>query len=255
MVTGASGGIGRALALECARGGYDLAVIARSQDALQTLAEEARCFVASTTVIVADLASADGCAAAISMVDALGRPVSALINNAGFGLFGPFHEQDARRIDEMVALNMGALTRMTRHWLPGMVARGSGRVLMVASTASFQPGPLMAAYCASKAYVLHLSEALAHECRATGVTVTALCPGPTASGFQAAAKLEGSRLTTGRRLPDASAVAAYAFRAMERGRRIAIPGLGNRLMAWSVRFAPRRLVCAMVAHMLSRRYP
>ncbi len=249
VVTGASSGIGRALALECARGGYDLAVIARTQDALQALAQEARAHGAATTVIAADLASADGCAAAIALVDALGRPVSALINNAGFGVYGPFHEQDARRLDELVALNVGALTRMTRHWLPDMVGRRCGRVLMVASTAAFQPGPLMAAYFASKAFVLHLSEAMSYECRATGVTITALCPGPTASGFQAAAKLEGSRLIVGRRLPSSEAVAAYAFRAMERGKRIAIPGLGNRVMAWSVRLAPRRLVCAMVARM------
>jgi short-subunit dehydrogenase len=149
----------------------------------------------------------------------------------------------------MVELNVGALTRLARAYLPGMVERGGGRVMNVASTAAFQPGPLMAVYYASKAYVLSFSEALAEETRGSGVTVTALCPGPTASGFQSGATMEESRLVKGRKLPTASSVAAYGVKAMNRGDVVAVPGVANKVMAASIRFSPRPVVRRLVHRM------
>ena len=135
---------------------------------------------------------------------------------------------------------------------PGMVERGWGRVMNVASTAAFQPGPLMAVYYATKAYVLSFSEALSEELKKTGVTVTALCPGPTASGFPARASMEDSKLVVGRKMPDAATVAADGFKAMMAGKPVYIPGLRNRLMAQSIRFSPRAVVRPMVKRLQER---
>jgi short-subunit dehydrogenase len=149
----------------------------------------------------------------------------------------------------MIQLNVAALTELTRRYAPGMLARGKGRVLNVASTAAFQPGPLMAVYYATKAYVLSFSEAIAEELRGTGVTVTALCPGPTASGFQAGAAMERSRLVKGRRLPSAAAVARVGYRALRRGDVVAVVGTGNKLLAASIRFTPRPVIRRLVKRM------
>src|SRR5262249_22319494 len=145
-----------------------------------------------------------------------------------------------------IELNVGALTRLTRAYLPGMLERGSGRVCNVASTAGFQPGPLMAVYYATKAYVLSFSEGLAEELRGTGVSVTALCPGPTRTGFQPGADMEESRLVKGRKLPSAADVARYGVKAMNRGDVVAVPGVANKTMATMIRFTPRPLVRRMV---------
>ena len=176
-----------------------------------------------------------------------------LVNNAGFGDFGEFADASPERLDQMIELNVGSLTRLSRTYLPAMLERGSGHVLNVASTAAFQPGPLMAVYYATKAYVLSFSEALAEETRGTGVTVTALCPGPTASGFQAGAAMEQSRLVHGRKLPTAASVAAYGVKAMQRGDVVAVPGFGNKVLAASVRFSPRPVIRRMVHKMQEAR--
>ena len=154
--------------------------------------------------------------------------------------------RSADKLDAMIELNVGALTRPARAYLPGMIERRNGRIMNVASTAAFQPGPLMAVYYATKAYVLSLSEALAEETRGTGVTVTALCPGPTASGFQAGAAMEDSRLVKGRKLPTAAEVAAYAVKAINRGDVVAVPGFMNKAMAASVRLSPRPVIRRVV---------
>ena len=197
--------------------------------------------------IALDLAGAGSVARVVAEV----ADVDVLVNNAGVGDFTPFAESDPARLDTQVALNIGALTQLSRAYLPGMLTRGRGRILNVASTAAFQPGPLMAVYYATKAYVLSFSEALAEETRGTGVTVTALCPGPTESGFQAEAAMEGSRLVRGRKLPSAASVAAFGVAAMNRGDVVAIPGVRNKLLASSVRFTPRAVVRRMV-HQLQR---
>ena len=242
LVTGASGGIGLEIARVLA-GEHDLVLVARSAEGLA----EASAAVGGATVLALDLA-APGAVARI--VDAV-PDIDCLVNNAGVGDFAPFAEADPDKLDTLIALNIGALTQLTRAYLPGMLARKRGRILNVASTAAFQPGPLMAVYYATKAYVLSLSEALAEETRGSGVTVTALCPGPTASGFQAGAAMEGSRLVRGRTLPTASSVAAYGVAAMRKGDAVAVPGLMNKVFASSIRLTPRPIVRRVVHRMQS----
>ena len=239
VVTGASGGIGEALARQLAGKGHRVVLVARSVDKLSALASE---LGKGTLVLAMDLAEAGSPG---KVVDTVG-PIDVLVNNAGYGDFGPFAQADPTRLVQMMHLNMVCLTMLTRLALPGMLERGHGRILNVASTAAFQPGPLMAVYYATKSYVLSLTEALAEELHGTGVTATALCPGPTASGFQAAAGMERSKLVSGRKMPSAAEVAAFGYKAMQRGDVVAVPGLRNKAMATSVRFAPRPVVRKMV---------
>lgn len=245
VVTGASGGIGLEIAKVLAPD-HDLVLVARSADKLNALATE----LGGAQVIAADLSSDAGVAAVTGAV----ADADVLVNNAGVGDFGPFAEADPGRTEQMIQLNVTSLTALTRHFLPGMLARRQGRILNVASTASFQPGPLMAVYYATKAYVLSFSEALTEETRGTGVTVTALCPGPTASGFQAAADMELSPLVANRKLPTSAEVAAFGVKAMQRGDPVAIPGLMNKMMAESVRFSPR-FVTRRLVHKLQATKP
>src|SRR5205814_8777046 len=175
-------------------------------------------------------------------------PIEILVNNADFGLGGEFAETELTRELEMIQVNIAALTHLTKLFLPAMIKRRSGRILNVASTAAFQPGPLMAVYYATKAYVLSFSEALAEELRDSGVTVTALCPGPTRTDFAAAAQVTNSRLFAAFGTADARDVAEYGFRAMMDGTRVAIPGFKNKIIAQAHRFSPRA-VTAKVARL------
>jgi uncharacterized protein len=246
LITGASGGIGEALARELAAGGHDLVLVARNEDKLRTLAVElAAKHSISADVVAADLGAAGAGVALATQLD--GRQIDVLVNNAGFGDFGEFHQADPAKISQMVALNVATLTDLTRALLPAMVARGSGKVLNVASTAAFMPGPLMAVYYATKAYVLSFSEAVAYELRKTGVTVTALCPGPVASGFQAGADMGDSKLVKGRTLMTAATCAKIAVKAMNAGKPMVIAGFKNKLLAMSPKFMPRRMVPGVVA--------
>jgi uncharacterized protein len=240
LVTGASGGIGLEIARVLAPD-HDLVLVARSAERLREIAAE----LGGARVLPVDLAEAGAVARIVSEVPS----VDVLVNNAGVGDFAPFAEADPEKLDLLIALNIGALTGLSRAYLPGMLSRGNGRILNVASTASFQPGPLMAVYYATKAYVLSLSEALSEETRGSGVTVTALCPGPTESGFQAGASMEESRLVRGRKLPTAAAVAAYGVNAMRKGDAVAVPGAMNKVFAASVRFTPRPVMRRIVHRM------
>ena len=242
LVTGASSGIGEAFARLLAKDGYRVVLVARSVEKLSTLASE---LGNGTLTLSVDLSEAD----APNRVADTSGPVDVLINNAGHGDFGPFASADPTKLRSMMELNMVSLTMLARNVLPPMVAQGQGRILNVASTAAFQPGPLMAVYYATKAYVLSFTEALAEELRGTGVTATALCPGPTASGFQQAAAMESSKLVAGRKMPSAADVARYGYRAMQRGEVVAIHGLRNKALAASVRFSPRPVVRRMVHKM------
>jgi short-subunit dehydrogenase len=240
LVTGASGGIGMELARVLAPD-HDLVLVARSAAKLDALATE----LGGARVIAADLSDPS----AVGKIVAEVPDVDVLVNNAGVGDFGAFAEADLDRTLAMIQLNITSLTALTRRYVPGMLERGNGRVMNVASTASFQPGPLMAVYYATKSYVLSFSEAIAEEMRGTGVTVTALCPGPTASGFQAAADMELSPLVANRKLPSAADVARYGVKAMEKGEVVAVPGALNKAMATSVRFTPRFVLRRVVRKM------
>ena len=249
LITGASSGIGKALATEFARDGYDLVLAARSVAKMQALADELQQrYPITVTVIGADLETDDGARKLHADVQARGLTLSALVNNAGYGTFGEF--KDAALDDElaMMQLNMHTVVALTRLFLPDLMAT-RGKLLNTASTAAFQPGPYMAVYYASKAFVLSFSEALAAELAPHGVTVTALCPGPTASGFQDKADMHASSLVKGKKLPTSEEVAAKGYRAMQRGQRVYIPGCGNWLLAQSVRFSPRNVVTALVKHL------
>ena len=240
LITGASSGIGAALAREAARAGHTLVLTARSETALSALAAETG-GAGRAQVIPCDLGEPGAAARLWAEVEARGLVIDVLVNNAGMGGGGAFQSADPARLTAMVMLNVLALTELARLAVAPMVARGSGRILNVASTAAFQPGPTMAVYCATKAYVLSLSEAMADDLRGTGVSVTALCPGPTHTNFATAADVEGNALFSGKMLPvmSAEAVARFGWQAAMAGRRVAIPGLVNRLLACSAGMTPR----------------
>jgi short-subunit dehydrogenase len=249
LITGASSGIGEALADLFARDGYDVVLAARSLDKMEAIAAGLRQrHGVAATAIAADLEAPDGAARLHAEAKRRGVALDALVNNAGYGGFGEFKDTDLGNELRMMQLNMGAVVALTKLFLPDLIAR-RGKILNTASTASFQPGPYMAVYYATKAFVLSFSEALAAELETSGVTVTALCPGPTASGFQDKADLNASGLVKGKRLPSAASVARSGYRAMQRGRRVVIPGAMNWLMAQGVRFTPRRVATAIVKSM------
>jgi uncharacterized protein len=254
LVTGASSGIGLEFARLLAREGHDLVLVARRREALEELARElaVRQRVA-VRVIAKDLAAPDSAAEISGELQAEHIDVDILVNNAGLGLHGRFWETDLDRQIEITRVNVAALTALTGRLLPGMVARGRGRIVNVASTAAFQPGPYMAVYYATKAYVLSFSEALAQELSDTGVTVTALCPGPTETEFQAAAGLEDTLLFKGPLVMSAAKVARLGWAAARRGKPVVIPGLANKLLKETVRFSPRRLVTAAAGRMQKKR--
>src|SRR5205085_11002885 len=246
LVTGASGGIGLELARLFAADGHDLVLVARSRDKLAGLAEElGGKHNVSARVLPADLARPEAPREIFDGLRAEGTNVDALVNNAGIGSYGLFVETDLKSELDLLQINVVALTHLTKLFLPAMIARRRGHVLNVASTAAFQPGPLMAVYYASKAYVLSLSEALSNETAGTGVTVTVLCPGPTGTGFVAAAGMEESKLFD-RGAMTARAVAEAGYRGMLGGKTIVIPGFRNRLLASSYRLAPRGLTNEVV---------
>ncbi len=248
LVTGASSGIGQELARVLAREGHDLVLVARREPELRALGDElSKRYGATSTVITADLSDPEGPQHVYDEVSAAGLSVDVLVNNAGFGGHGRFSETSADEELRMLAVNVVALTALTKLFLPAMTTRGRGHVLNVASTAAFQPGPFMAVYYASKAYVLSFTEAIAEELAGTGVTATALCPGVVLSGFQQAAGLGADQpMLKSPGMKSASFVAEAAYDGMVRGKRIVIPGALNKVGAQSIRFAPRRAVTAVI---------
>jgi uncharacterized protein len=253
LVTGASSGIGADLARELARDGYDLVVTARRIEPMETLAEELKAHGASTIVIAADLSQSGAAARLVEEIESQRLTIDVLINNAGVGAHGRFDQIDPVRIGEMLQVNIVALTELTRLLLPGMIARRSGRVMLVASTASFQPGPQMATYCASKAYVLSFGEAIAYELRGSGVTVTTVCPGATATNFSKVADTERMPLFKSSLTPVMSSaeVARIGYHALKAGRRVVITGLLNKIVAITSRLAPRAVSLPLANSMMS----
>lgn len=252
LVTGASMGLGREYAKLFAKDGHELVLVARSEERLKELADELGAqHGVRATAIAADLSDPQAPARLMSSLERARINVDFLVNNAGFGLNGSFHELDAQRQLAMIHLNIGALTALTRAVVPGMALRRFGRVLNIASTAGFQPGPGMAVYYASKAYVISLSEAIAHELKGTGVTVTCHCPGATATEFANTADNADSKLFKAG-VADPAAVAAHGYRAMMKGRVLSIAGPMNWIGAQSVRFSPRPVVRSLTAWMNSK---
>jgi uncharacterized protein len=245
LITGASGGIGYELAKLFARDRHNLVLVARSGEKLAQVATELQAFGVTVKTIALDLATEP---APKFLFDQLQREnviVDILINNAGFGAFGEFAQMSEEEIFGQIQLNVTALTELTRLFLPAMVARRSGRIMNVASTAGFQPGPLMAVYYATKAYVISFSEAIANEVRNSGVTVTCFCPGATHTGFAKRAGNDKSRLFKQLGAMSAEKVALDGYRAVMEGRTLAISGAQNWLVAQSTRFAPRKMVTAI----------
>jgi uncharacterized protein len=253
LVTGASGGIGEELARLFAADGHDLVLVARSRDKLARLAEELEAkHGVSANVLASDLARPESPREIFEELRGAGLRVDALVNNAGFGSYGLFAETDLKQELEMLQVNVVALTHLTKLFLPAMLARRHGYVMNVASTAAFQPGPLMTVYYASKAYVLSFSEALSNECEGTGVRVSALCPGPTETGFVAAAGMGDSKLFD-RAVMDARTVAEAGYRGMLAGKAVVIPGFRNNLLARGIGLFPRGLVTKVVRGIQEKR--
>ncbi len=244
LVTGASAGLGAEFARLCARRGEELVLVARRLERLEALAAE---LGGKAHVVAADLSAHDAPRRLMGEVEALGLHVDTLINNAGFGGGGPFSEQPLDRQIEMVDLNVRALTDLARRVLPGMLARRRGAILNVASIASFLPGPGSAVYFATKAYVLSLTEALHHELKGSGIRVSALCPGPTATEFGIAAGYEGKQLNRFR--ASARGVAEAGLQGLDLNRAVVVPGASNKATAQATRFLPRAAICRIVAAM------
>ena len=250
LVTGASSGIGEAIARQLAQERHNLVLVARNETRLRSLVEElSRQFAVRVDFLPVDLAAVDAARALARNLE--GAEIDVLVNNAGYGLHGEFVNSDEGKLIGMLQLNVVALTQLTRQLLPGMLRRRHGRILNVASTAGFQPGPLMAVYCATKAYVLSFSEALYAELAGSGVSVTTLCPGATRTGFDAAANASKIRLFQSGGVMDAETVARFAVRGLLHGRRLVIPGLANRILAHTVGFMPRGLTLKVARRSLS----
>jgi short-subunit dehydrogenase len=253
LVTGASSGIGTHLARELARDGHDLVLSARRVEPMQALADELRTAGANSTVIAADLSQHGAAAALVREIETRGLVIDVLINAAGLGDNGRFDASDSRRVSEMLQVNIVALTELTRLLLPPMVASGKGKVMLVASTAAFQPGPRMAVYCATKAYVLSFGEAIAFELRNSGVSVTTLCPGATETEFAQTAHLGESALFKGGLLPvmGADEVARIGYQGFKAGRGVVITGVLNKIMAASSRLSPTPVTLRIANWMMS----
>lgn len=237
LITGASAGLGAELANLCAAGGYDVVLVARGAARLAELADSlARTYGVAARPVAADLA--DPAAPAEIFAQVGGAPLDILINNAGFGVRGAYAETDWGTEARLLQVNVVALAHLTKLFLPGMLRRRAGRILNVASTAAYVPGPFMAMYYASKAFVLSFSEALANEVRGTGVSVTALCPGPTRTEFAQAAGIADSRLFHGPTM-GAAEVAREGYWAMMAGKPSVIAGARNRWMMRGARLVPR----------------
>ena len=247
LITGASGGIGYDLARIAAADKRNLILVARSADKLSLLADELkRNNNIEVIPIAVDLSEETGVKTLLAQITSQKLDIDILVNNAGFGDFGDFARANLAKNLEMIRLNISARTQLTHLLMQGMLASGNGRIMNVASTASFLPGPGMAVYYASKAYVLSFSEALSRELKGSGVTVTALCPGPTDTSFATAAGLGKSLMH--RLLPPATSaeVAKAGYNAMMKGRTIEIPGFMNKLTALTPRITPRSIVRNMI---------
>jgi short-subunit dehydrogenase len=252
LVTGASSGFGAVFARRLRARGHRLVLVARREDRLKALQQELGGEEA-VVVLPRDLAARDGASGLLRELETRGLEIDLLVNNAGFGLTTPFLEQAVERLHEMVDLNVRAVLELTRGLVPAMVKRGRGAVINVSSIAAFQPVPYMAAYAATKSFILSLTEALAYELKGSGVALQALCPGPTATEF-----LDVSKTHTGlfvRRMPmlTPEQVVEASLRGLEGGKLRVTPGLANRLVYGLVRVSPRALTQVITAQLFKPR--
>lgn len=252
LITGASSGIGRELARVFAREGHNLLLTARREERLKELKTSLISeFKIGAAIYPCDLSDPEAAQALFNYCIENDIGIETLVNNAGIGDFGPFIESKWSRQAVMIDLNVRTLTHLTHLFLPNLIQQERAHILNVASTAAFQPGPLMSVYYASKHYVLAFGEAIAEELKGTGVSVTTLCPGPTRSEFQETAGMEKSGLFKRFAVATSEEVAEYGYRAMMNGKRIAVHGLLNKLSATSVRLLPSRLVTPVVKRIQS----
>ncbi len=252
LVTGSSSGIGYQLAKLFARDGHNVVLVARSEGSLQRVAAELRGSYGVTVSIVAkDLSQSNSPDELYAELKNQSITVDFLVNNAGYGIYGAFGQSELGADLNVLQLNVVSLTHLTRLYLKDMLERGAGKILNLSSTAAFEPGPFMAIYYATKAYVQSFSEAIADEVRGSGVTVTALCPGPTQTGFQKKAAVEDIKLVSGP-IMDAATVAKVGYRAMMQGRPVVIAGLRNQIMALGAKFGPRSVVIGVVRRLHRR---
>lgn len=254
LITGASSGIGFEMGKIFAGEGFNLILVARREERLMILKGELEnAHSVSVHIFAADLSKADAPDTLFKFCENQDLQIEVLINNAGIGDYGFFSEADWAKTATMIDLNVKSLTHLTHLFLPGMIENGSGKIMNVASTAAFQPGPLMSVYYATKHYVLAFSEALANEVAEHDITVTALCPGPTQSEFQETANMEKSKLMDRFSMPSSAEVAKYGFNAlMVNRKRVAIYGVVNKIMANIIKFFPRRWVTAIVRKIQER---
>ena len=253
LITGASSGIGLNFSQKFAGSGHDVILVARSEGKLQTLSNEIENkYGVKTYVFTSDLSKPDASKKLYEEIKTQGIQVDIMINNAGFGLFGEFEQTELSKELDMIQVNITALTELSKYFGKEMVKRKKGQILNVASTAAFQPGPLMAVYYATKAYVLSFSEALANEWAPHGVKVTALCPGATKTGFSDAAELQSSKLFQSGVMSVEDVVEEGYKQMMTSTKTVIVPGMKNRILTQSIRFMPRKMVTSIVRKVQER---
>lgn len=250
LITGAASGIGYQLAYIFARNNYNLVLVDKQEQKLTEIAENfTQQFSIFVKTFAKDLSVPTSPEEIFTELQQASIKVDVLVNNAGFGTYGVFAETDLDTELKMLQVNIVSLTYLTKLFLKDMVEQGYGKILNVASAAAFQPGPLMAVYFATKAYVLSFSEAIASELEGTGITVTALCPGPTASEFQQTAAMSDSKIASVNRMMDTETVAKIGYRSLMANKTVVVPGVRNKILTESVRFTPRNLVTKVVKRM------
>ncbi len=254
LITGASTGIGYELAKIFAKEKYNLILVARNIEKLIEIREELQNLGVNIVIIKKDLSRPESPQELFNEIAEKNIEVDILINNAGFGLLGPFNELDINAQLEMIQLNITSLVQITYLFLPKMIEKRSGKIMNVASTAAFQPGPYMAIYYATKSFVLSFSEAIYAELKSKGITVTALCPGPTKTEFQKRAGMENINLERAKLLPYMSAekVAQIGYKGLMKGKRVVIPGFLNKLGTKLVRLVPQTFVLNVIKKFNSR---
>lgn len=253
LITGATSGIGYELSKIFAQNGYNLVLVARNKEKLGQIAQEIKDhFLVKVDIIQTDLSVTTAASDVFAELQDKSIHVDILVNNAGFNEYGPFYRTDLQKELQMIQVNLISLTALTKLLLPEMLHQKYGKILNVGSTGSFVPGPLNAVYCATKAYVLSFSEAIAEELRDTGVTVTTLCPGATKTEFAQRAQIEDIKLFQGN-IMDPKQVAEEGYKALINGKTRVVAGFTNKLTVFSLRFTPRNMVTKMVKDAMSRK--